>query len=281
MPSSMWALQDSQLVLRCRGVHLAIGRGGVTPVFVLAALFATLAARVGLDVATAAAVGGVGGAASLIVHELGHVHAARRIAGVRPLRISLIWVGAATWFEGNYARGRDQAKVAMGGPEASMLLALTLITVAALPLPVGLKQLIVALAFFNVAIAAVNLLPARPFDGHKVLTGILWCATGSENKARLLIHRIGCACVAAEISIATLLLYERPRLGVVACVGVTSLLAQQRLMSSGRRGSARAVSGSASAAVGKFFTRAHRNDDPSGRSPQRRLASPRAAGRPF
>lgn len=216
-------------MLRCRGLHLAMGRGGITPVLALAALFAALAARIGLDVPTAAAVGGVGGAASLIVHELGHVCAARHIAGVRPLRISLIWLGAGTWFEGQYARGRDQVRVAIGGPQASMLLALSLTAFAALPMPLGLKELIVALAFFNVAIAVVNLLPTRPFDGHKVLTGLLWCATGSENRGRLLIRRAGYACVAAEISGVPLLLYEKPRLGVVACVALTSLFLQKCL----------------------------------------------------
>src|SRR6185437_6758447 len=90
-------------------------------------------------VALAAFAGGAGGAASLVVHELGHVRAARRLEGVKPLSVSVIWLGAGTKFEGAYRSGKDQARVAVAGPAASFGLALVLLGCALIPMPRPVK----------------------------------------------------------------------------------------------------------------------------------------------
>ena len=106
-------------VVARRPVPIVVGKGSLVPVMMLAALFAVYSSGVRPSLLLGAAVlGGVGGAVSLVVHELGHVRAAQRLEGVTPVRISLIWMGAGTHFEGAYRNGRDQARVAIAGPAA-------------------------------------------------------------------------------------------------------------------------------------------------------------------
>src|SRR6266849_7957635 len=115
----MSSLRNPGVVLLQHPIPVTIGRGGLAPVIALGALFAGIGARGGLPIATAAVVGALGGTASLVAHELGHVRAARKLVGLRPISVSLIWLGAATRLEGAYASGRDQARVAIAGPRVS------------------------------------------------------------------------------------------------------------------------------------------------------------------
>jgi Zn-dependent protease len=223
----MLGLRDPQDV-RHRRVPVTIGPGGLAPVLLLAALFGAFGAKAGLHVVLAALLGGIGGTASLLVHELGHVSAARRLEGIRSAKVSLIWLGAATRFEGAYANGREQARVAIAGPEASFALALSLLAAVFLPMPLAGKELLLILVLFNVAIGVLNLIPAHPLDGHKLAVGLLWCATGSEKKARRIIRRIGIGWAVVELPSAAFLLVQRPNLGLAVVVMAASLFAQKR-----------------------------------------------------
>src|SRR5260221_7815370 len=97
---------------------VSIGAGGLVRIFLIAAAFGIFGAKTGVPFAMAALLGGIGGTASLIIHELGHVRAARRADGIRSAAISLVWLGAATRFEGEYEDGGEQTRVAIGGPLA-------------------------------------------------------------------------------------------------------------------------------------------------------------------
>jgi len=210
---------------------VTIGRGGLAPVLALAGIFAAFGARVGIPVVTAALLGGIGGTASLLVHEFGHVRAARRLSGIRSASVSLVWLGAATRFEGAYATGREQARVAVAGPCASLALALSLSGACFAPMPLTLREGILALALVNLLLAVVNLIPAHPLDGHTVVVGLLWWATRSEQKARRIIRRVGFCWAALELPFAAVLLAERPRLGVVVVVAAAGVFVQKRLVS--------------------------------------------------
>lgn len=212
-------------------VPVTIGRGGLVPGLVLAGLFALIAARGNLPVGSAAVLGGFGGTASLLVHEYGHVGAARRLAGIRASAVSLIWLGAATRFEGDYASGRDQAKVALGGPAMSVAFALSLTAgLVYVPLPLAFKDLLLLLILLNLAIAGLNLIPAHPLDGHKVVVGLLWSVTGSAKRARRIVRRAGRAWIAAELSTAVFLLVARPLIGVTVVVLAASFFVQKQLV---------------------------------------------------
>jgi Zn-dependent protease len=235
--ATMFGLGQPQDVRR-RRVPVSIGPGGLAPVVVLAGVFGALGAKVGLPVAMAALIGAIGGTASLLVHELGHVSAARRSAGIRSAAVSLIWLGAATRFEGAYANGREQARVAIAGPEASFAFALSLLAAVFLPVPFAVKELLLILVLFNVAIGVLNLFPAHPLDGHKLAVGLLWCATGSEKKARKIIRRVGLGWAAVELPSAAILLVQRPHLGLAVVVMAASFFAQKRFAGKPRASSA-------------------------------------------
>jgi Zn-dependent protease len=222
----MSRLRNPGLVLFQYPIPVTIGQGGLAPVLALGALFAWIGARGGLPIATAAVIGAIGGSASLIAHELGHVRAARKLTGLRPIGVSLIWLGAATRLEGAYASGRDQARVAIAGPRVSFGVALSLIPVLFLPIPIGLKDIVITLAALNVAIGVLSLIPANPLDGYKLIVGLLWSALGSEASARQLIRRLALGWAAVEIVGTAVLFVEKPVLGMLVAVTGASLFGQ-------------------------------------------------------
>jgi Zn-dependent protease len=227
MERSMGRLVNPGVVLIQRPVPLAVGRGGLCPPLILAALFALVGLDVGVPVLSAAVLGAVGGTASLVAHELGHVRAARRLSGIRPTRVTLVWLGAATRFEGAYATGREQLRVALAGPLASVAVSFCLAPVLFAPLPRPAKSLLLLLLAMNLALALVNLIPANPLDGHKVAVGVLWLLLGTEAAARRLIGRVGRAWLTVELGAVGVLLLEKPGLATGVAVAAASLVGQK------------------------------------------------------
>ena len=216
-------------------VPIVVDKGSIVPVAMLGALFAFYSSGASpLLLLGAAALGGFGGAFSLIVHEFGHVRAARRLRGVRPVRVSLLWLGAGTHFEGAYRSGRDQARVAIAGPVASIGFALALLVSAFVPMPRPIQYGLFGLALLNAAIGLVSLVPVHPLDGHKLLVGLLWRALGSERRARSLIRRAGKAWLGVEALGCVVLLVEKPAFGSIAVVAAGLLFLQKRFTARGR-----------------------------------------------
>jgi Zn-dependent protease len=207
------------------------------PPLVLGAMFALVGFKVGLPIALAGCMGALAGTASLIVHELGHIRAARGMNGVRPVGISLVWLGAGARFEGAYRSGRDQLRVAVAGPLASMCAALSLLPVMFLPIPSSARKLLLVVVLLNVALALVNLVPAGPLDGYRIVVALLWSALGSEAAARNLIRRLAKAWIAAELTGTAVILVERPMLGMFMLVAGASLVAQRLVVRSHAPGS--------------------------------------------
>src|SRR6266516_7930233 len=108
----------------------------------------------------------------------------RRFSWVRPEKVAVMSLGAAAHFDGSYRNGREQARMALGGPEASFAFALALTIPVLLPAPVWLKVGALALVLLNLAIGVLSLLPFHPLDGHKLSVGLVWWAVGSEARAR-------------------------------------------------------------------------------------------------
>lgn len=209
-------------------VPIVASRGGLIPFGVFALLFVVFSGYSKPSVLVPLALlGGVGGIVSLIVHELGHVSIARKLSGVRPSKVSVMSLGAAAHFEGSYRSGREQARMALGGPEASFAFALALTVPVLLPVPGAVKVGLLALVLLNVAIGVLSLLPFHPLDGHKLIVGLVWSVVGSEEKARRIVKRTGMCLVAFDISMAVLLLAERPVLGAVV-VGLAAVAFGQK-----------------------------------------------------
>jgi Zn-dependent protease len=96
-----------------------------------------------------------------------------------------------------------------------------------LPIPVGLKDILVTLAALNVAIAVLSLIPANPLDGYKLIVGLLWSALGSEAAARRLIRRLAVGWIVVEVAAAGILLVTRPLLGATVLAIGASLAGQK------------------------------------------------------
>jgi Zn-dependent protease len=179
-------------------------------------------------VATATVAGAIGGTASLIAHELGHIRAAQKVTGLRPIGVSLIWLGAVTKLEGAYESGRDQARVAIAGPKTSLAIALCMTPALFLPIPLNLREIVFALIALNVGIAVLSLIPANPLDGYKVIVGLLWSVLGSHAAAHQLVRRAALLWIVVELVGTSVLLVQRPFLGATVVAIGASLFAQNR-----------------------------------------------------
>lgn len=132
--------------------------------------------------------------ASLVIHEIAHGLVARA-CGVPVRHVTLFLLGGITDVERQPASPKTEAVGAVAAPLASIALGVVLTLSIAItygPLPRNLDDLdrlgapgvVVAwLAFANFAIAALNLLPAYPLDGGRVLRAALWRATGDVERA--------------------------------------------------------------------------------------------------
>jgi Zn-dependent protease len=222
---------DRSIVLVRRPVPIVLTPGGLVPLGVFALVFVAFSGGSRPSaLAAAALLGGLGGVVSLVVHELGHVSVARRLSGVRPARITVISLGAATHLHGAYRNGRDQARMALGGPEASLAFALALSVPLFFSAPVWLKLGALGLALLNVLIAVLSLLPVHPLDGHKLIVGLVWWAVGSEARARRIVRRVGMSLLAVDLGAVMLLLAEKPVLGAMVAALATVAFAQKRLL---------------------------------------------------
>jgi Zn-dependent protease len=120
--------------------------------------------------------------ASVLLHELAHTAAARR-HGISASRIDIHALGGLVQFWDQPFRRSEDAAITIAGPVANLaigLTALALLTFAPPPteidgwlfslLPKGfLDQLLRGVAYLNLGLCAVNLIPAFPLDGGKLV----------------------------------------------------------------------------------------------------------------
>jgi len=225
----MSSLLHAQLQ-RTRSAPVKLGPGAAAPIIGLAALFALAGTQIGIPLGTGLALGAVGGTASLLVHEFGHIRVARQLRGIRSATVSLIWLGAATRLEGRYLTGKEQIRVAIAGPRASFGFAGGLASLVLLPLPAAHEKALLLLALLNVAIGLLNLVPAAPLDGYKLVLGLIWSATGSEKDARRVIGRIGRVALFVLAPATAALMAVNPGLGLTVAVMALTLVGQKQLL---------------------------------------------------
>ncbi len=183
---------------RIGGAELSIGPGSVLFALFLAWSRGT-AGDIGIIATAAIAVGFL---LSIVVHELGHLVAARSVGiGVRAIRLDAI--GGAAELERPPGTGPSEMLVAAGGPAANLVLGGASFGLAGVlsgePATVALW-----LALVNLVLGVFNLLPGLPFDGGHILVGFRWWRTGDKSKA-----------VATAASVGRFLGYGLIGLGVV------------------------------------------------------------------
>ena len=132
---------------------------------------------------------------SLLAHEMGHALVGRAEGiGVRGITLTLL--GGYTQFDTEPATPGAELRVSGIGPVTNFVLAGAFWAVAtSLGGGFGLTALLAEtfewLAFVNLLLAAVNMLPGAPLDGGAVLGAIVWMVTRDRTRAQTITAVIG------------------------------------------------------------------------------------------
>jgi Zn-dependent protease len=126
--------------------------------------------------------------AGVVVHELAHALVARR-HGIEVERITLWILGGMAQLSKEPTTPKAELRIAAAGPLASFGVAAALFGAAAgfdaltdaRVLIAGLRWLAIA----SLVLAVFNLLPARPMDGGRILTALLWARRADRSAATL------------------------------------------------------------------------------------------------
>jgi Zn-dependent protease len=134
---------------------------------------------------------------SIVAHELGHAFAARR-EGIGVGGIELFFFGGFMRADRDSQTAGEEFRVAAAGPAVTLLLAIAFGALAVATLgshsfgdaarlaPESGSMIAVLAAFTALANAAVfllNIVPAFPLDGGRILRAIVWQLTGDRHKA--------------------------------------------------------------------------------------------------
>jgi Zn-dependent protease/CBS domain-containing protein len=122
----------------------------------------------------------------ILLHEMGHALVARSVG--MPIRgITLFLFGGVAELGDEPPSAGSEFAMAIAGPLVSVVLAVACGVLASVGARAGWPPVAVVvlayLAFINGAVLVLNLLPAFPLDGGRVLRSILWGATGSVRRA--------------------------------------------------------------------------------------------------
>jgi Zn-dependent protease/predicted transcriptional regulator len=141
-----------------------------------------------LDAVSGWVIGAVTAAAflvSVLAHEMAHGIVARR-RGIDVGPITLFFFGGSASFQLESDRPGDEAAIALAGPVASLGIGIFLVVLAfatnATGHPAGQVAAVVALvlAVLNLLLGGVNLIPAYPLDGGRIVRAAVWARNGDE-----------------------------------------------------------------------------------------------------
>jgi Zn-dependent protease/CBS domain-containing protein len=121
---------------------------------------------------------------SSVSHDLAHALVARR-RGVDVRSIAVSFFGGATPLDPSSPDPGDDAAIAASGPIASIVIGtvLLVLTIGAMGLGDSFDAaagVLAVLVFLNMVLGFVNLVPAYPLDGGRIVRDITWRRSGSE-----------------------------------------------------------------------------------------------------
>lgn len=152
----------------------------------------------GLDDVIAWLLGGIvalGFFVSSVAHDLAHALVARR-RGVDVQSIGVSFFGGATPLDPGSSKPADDALIAAAGPLASLAIGGLLFVAMLGAVLVGGEFGVVAgvlavLGFLNGVLGVVNLVPAYPLDGGRIVRDLAWRRSGSERTGWRIASRTG------------------------------------------------------------------------------------------
>jgi Zn-dependent protease len=121
---------------------------------------------------------------SVLVHEASHALVAKHY-GFPVSAITLHFLGGVTTIEAETDKAREEFWIAVVGPLTSLAVGLASLGLWYLA-PQGLLLMVLeGLAFGNLLVGAINLVPGLPLDGGRVLKSAVWQLTGSMHRGTI------------------------------------------------------------------------------------------------
>lgn len=121
---------------------------------------------------------------SSVTHDMAHAIVARR-RGVAVTSILVSFFGGSTPLDPTSPDPRQDVAIAASGPIASLGIALSLLGLTAGATALGddysaAAGVLAVLVFLNLVLGVVNLVPAYPLDGGRIVRDLAWRRSGSE-----------------------------------------------------------------------------------------------------
>lgn len=187
-------------IARVLGIEIRVTLGWTIVLAVVASIAVEQLTTVdpGLPLHVAWILGGVvalGFFLSSLSHDLAHALVARR-RGVDVSSILVSFFGGATPLDPGSPDPRHDAAIAASGPVASLGIALTLLGLMAGATALGdgfsaAAGVLAVLVFLNLVLGLVNLVPAYPLDGGRIVRDLAWRRSGSERSGLQTASRTG------------------------------------------------------------------------------------------
>lgn len=129
---------------------------------------------------------------SIIIHELGHAIAARKLH-VPIERIHLFLFGGMAELRHRPLRPSDELLISLAGPMASLLFALLLWPLMLLVKPYFFVEyhVIQFILYVNLLLALFNMIPVYPLDGGRSLRALFWKFTDNYYRSSVKMYRTG------------------------------------------------------------------------------------------
>ena len=121
---------------------------------------------------------------SVLLHEMSHALMAKRY-GLRVKSITLHFLGGVTEIDGEPDTPRREFGVSVVGPLTSIAVGLVFYALHFVVTDGVLGLAVDGLAFANLIVGGLNLVPGLPLDGGRVLRAAVWKVSGSPHKGTI------------------------------------------------------------------------------------------------